>query len=217
MGRPRLHNEQTGTALLDAAERIIDRDGVRSLSVRRLAEEVGTTTRAVYAVFGSKEALIVALGRRAFDWLATAIDAMPETIDPVADLAEAGVRVFRRLVTEHPALFKIGVQNTDVPPALAEGFRAAADSAMVTLHAKVERLRDAGLLDGRSVSDAACEFHALCEGLAALELRGVLRGRGEERIWRDALTALVAGFSARDTASLRAASRRSPRRPSRAL
>lgn len=217
MGRPRLHNEQTGSALLDAAERIIDRDGVRSLSVRRLADEVGTTTRAVYAVFGSKEALIVALGRRAFDWLASAIDAMPETDDPAADLAEAGVRVFRRQVTQHPALFKIGVQNTDVPADLAAGFRAAADSAMVKLHAKVKRVRDAGLLDGRSVSDAACEFHALCEGLAALELRGVLGGRDQERIWRDALTAIVAGFSACDTAPSRASSQGSPRRSRRAL
>jgi hypothetical protein len=48
----------------------------------------------------------------------------------------------------------------------------------------------------RGKGDAATEFHALCEGLAALELRGQLTTGDSEQIWRDALTALVNGFSA---------------------
>ena len=39
------------------------------------------------------------------------------------------------------------------------------------------------------------KFHALCEGLAAIELRGQMTSGEEMRIWRDALTALVAGFA----------------------
>jgi hypothetical protein len=62
----------------------------------------------------------------------------------------------------------------------------------------------AGPLDQRSIGSpglsekfAATEVHALCEGLAALELRGQLAmGDDNEHIWRDALTALVLGFSA---------------------
>src|SRR6266545_5393910 len=111
VGRPREHDEDTGSALLDAAERIVETDGVAGLSVRRVADEAGTSTRAVYTVFGSKEGLIVALGRRTFDWLASAVDELSVRDDPVEDLAEAGVRVFRRLVVNHPALFTIGVQH----------------------------------------------------------------------------------------------------------
>src|SRR6266498_4980937 len=96
VGRPRVHDEETGSALLDAAERIVETDGVAGLSVRRVADEAGTSTRAVYTVSGSKEGLIVALGQRAFAWLASAIDALPVLDDPADDLAEAGVRVFRR-------------------------------------------------------------------------------------------------------------------------
>ena len=44
--------------------------------------------------------------------------------------------------------------------------------------------------------DAVLGFHALCEGLAALELRGLIARGEEERSWRDALTALVRGFAA---------------------
>ena len=58
------------------------------------------------------------------------------------------------------------------------------------------RLEESGLLGARTVRDAACEFHALCEGLAAVELRGLMPAGEEARIWRDALTAFVAGFAA---------------------
>jgi AcrR family transcriptional regulator len=196
VGRPKQHDATTGEALLNAAEAIVERDGLPALSVRRVAEHAGTTTRAVYAVFGSKEGLIVALGRRAFDWLRDTIDQVPATDDPAGDLAESGVRVFRRFVVEHPALFRVGIQHTDVPHELIEQFRADADNALARLHERFERLHACGLLGDRTINEAAYQFHALCEGLAAIELRYVLRTGEEERIWRDALTALIAGFSA---------------------
>jgi AcrR family transcriptional regulator len=195
MGRPREHDEQTAAALLDAAERLVLADGLDGLSVRRLADEVGTTTRAVYSLFGSKDGLLVALGTRAFELLGDAINALATTDDPAADLVEAGIAVFHRFAIEHPTLFRIGVQRTLPSPDLAGQFRAAAHEAFAGLEARMRRLEDVGLLGPRTVSDAACEFHALCEGLAAVELRGMMPAVQEARIWRDALTALVAGFA----------------------
>src|SRR5437016_1282609 len=111
MGRPKEHDERTAAALLDAAERIVDTEGVEALSVRRVAEAGRTTTRAVYSLYGSKEALVDALGARAFELLGAAITELPATRDPAADLVEAGVVVFRRFVVEHPSLFAIGFQR----------------------------------------------------------------------------------------------------------
>ena len=65
------------------------------------------------------------------------------------------------------------------------------------LHRRVARLEPAGRLGDRSVADAATEFHSLCEGLAAMELRGMLRAGEMERIWRNALAALVRGWAVR--------------------
>ena len=195
MGRPREHDERTAVALLEAAERIVHAAGLEGLSVRGLADDVGTTTRAVYSLFGSKDGLLVALGTRAFEMLGAAIGVLATTDDPAADLVEAGVAVFRRFATEHPALFRIGVQRTLPSPDLAREFSAAATEAFAGLEARMTRVKDAGLLGRRTVRDAACEFHALCEGLAAVELRGVMPPGEEARIWRDALTALVAGFT----------------------
>lgn len=195
MGRPRQHDDRTASALLLAAERIVESDGLDALTVRRVASEVGTTTRAVYSVFGSKDALVVALGARGFDMLRERIAAMEPSDDPAADLIEAGVSVFRPFAIDHPVLFQIGVQRSLPQPDLAAAFRDAAQEALEGLRGLVARLDSAGLLGGRSVHDAVCAFHALCEGLAALELRSSLITGNEERVWRDALTSLVRGFA----------------------
>src|SRR5262249_58146470 len=99
------------------------------------------------------------------------VGALPETADPAADLVSAGVDVFRRFALEHPSLFRLGVQWGTLPePGLAAGFRGAAREALETLDQRLRRLDAAGGLGGRSVRDASRAFHALCEGLAAMEL-----------------------------------------------
>jgi AcrR family transcriptional regulator len=195
VGRPREHNQATGDALLEAAELTVQAAGLDGLSVRRLAADVGTTTRAVYSLFGSKDGLLVALGNRAFAMLGAAIAERPATADPVADLVEAGVFVFRCFALGHPTLFRIGVQQTVGPPALPGELAGAAMQAFAGLESRVHRVKAAGLLGSRSAREAACQFHALCEGLAAVELRGQMTPGEEERIWLDALAALVDGFA----------------------
>jgi AcrR family transcriptional regulator len=195
MGRPRLHDARTASALLDQAERIVEAEGLDGLTVRRVAAAAGTTTRAVYTAFGSKDALVIALGARGFDLLREELGAQPETADPAADLVAAGVAVFRRFAVEHPTLFAISIQRALPDPDLFQGYVAAGRDAMAVLHRRVERLDASGVLGRRTVTDAAAEFHALCEGLAAIELRGMFRAGEEERIWRDALGALVRGFA----------------------
>ncbi len=195
MGRPKEHDAKTAAALLDAAELLVSAHGARGLSMRAVADQVGTTTRAIYSLFGSKDGLITALGVRAFDLLATAVDTLPVTEDPAADLVEAGVTGFRGLFIEHPALFTVGIQQHDITPAQLVQIRVAANRAWVTLQRRVERLQQAHRPAHLDVQQAARAFHALCEGLAALELRGFASGDTAERQWRIALTALVNGFA----------------------
>ncbi|HET9732191.1 MAG TPA: TetR/AcrR family transcriptional regulator [Acidimicrobiales bacterium] len=194
MGRPKEHGETTRIALLDAAERLVESGGIESLSIRRVADEVGTTTRAVYSLFGSKRGLVIALGSRAFEWLAAELDSLPITQDPKADLIDAGADVFRRLAVEHPSLFRIGVQQSGIGSDAAVGIVPAAEDALERLETRLERLRAAGGLQGRSLRQAAFEFHALCEGLAALELRCAFAAEESEHAWRSALGTLVSGF-----------------------
>ena len=196
MGRPRVHNEQTAEALLDAAERMIEADGPDALSLRRLAEQTQTTTRAVYSLFGSKDGLVVALARRAFDMLGGGIRALPTSEDPAADLVEAGVVVFRQFAVEHPSLFRLAFQHgggTRSQP--SPDLRATQQAALAGLHQRIARLGPTVRFTDPAVTEATIGFHALCEGLAALELRGLLPTGNEERLWRHGLTALVSGLN----------------------
>src|SRR5262245_54678818 len=199
MGRPREHNEATRAALLEAAERIVAERGPAALSVRAVADTAGTTTRAVYSLFGSKDGLLVeALAHDAFEFLHTEIGELDETDDPAADLIDVGVVVFRRLVREHPALYRIAFQR------IVPGFEAGPElsstrqKAWDQLVARVERLRPSGQLGEKPAAEAAVEFIAMMDGLGSAELRGavlrLLPEGSEEDAWRNALTTVIRGW-----------------------
>jgi AcrR family transcriptional regulator len=194
MGRPREHDERTAAALLAAAERTVEEGGEEALSVRGIAGEVGTTTRAVYSLFGSKDGLIAALGVQAFEFLRAGLEALPLTDDPAADLVETGL-VFRRLAIERPALYSIGIER--ILPNLPQWQPVcdAANAAFDVLVQHVARLDEAGLLGEQAVMEATLQFHALCEGLATLERRGTRGPFDAERVWRAGLGSLIAGFA----------------------
>ena len=63
---------------------------------------------------------------------------------------------------------------------------------LATLIERLERLQAIGGLDSRPLLVAASQFHAICEGLAAAELRGALAHTTDPAdIWADGLAALV--------------------------
>ena len=184
MGRPREHDERTADSLLAAAERIVQEDGADALSVRGVAREARTTTRAVYSLFGAKDGLIAALMAHGFGLLQEGVARLPETSAPDQDLVEAGL-VFRRYAVEHPALFRITFQSNPSPMRTSAPARAAGMAALAVLKLRVVRLQEAGRLDDTDVDTATLSFHAVCEGLAGLELRGNFASHDAERQWRD--------------------------------
>jgi AcrR family transcriptional regulator len=194
MGRPREHDEVTRRALLEAAERIVDRGGPAALSVRAVAEAVGTTTRAVYSLFGSKDGLLEALAIRLFEQLQAALDRIPTTDDPMEDLVTASVEGFRRVALEHPSLYSLVFLRVVPDLELGPAFREIASATFGRLEAGVARIGDTAPFGDHRPIDVARAVHALTEGLASLELRGALASDHAESIWRDAVRAVVRGF-----------------------
>jgi AcrR family transcriptional regulator len=195
VGRPRQHADETREALLDAAERLLTRGGPDALSVRAVADAVGTTTRAVYSVFGSKDRMLAALAQRVFEMLGTAISRLPATDDPARDLVEASVDVFRSMAINNPAAYRITFLRIVPELDLGAGTIAAANDAMNLLRQRFERLDAAGGLNGRTVPEATRQFHALCEGLATIELRNPsLIGDHPEQAWRRSIATLLSGL-----------------------
>jgi AcrR family transcriptional regulator len=195
VGRPKEHDDATRTALLAATERLIDEGGPDAASVRAVAEEVGTSTRAVYSVFGSKQGLLEALATRLFEMLNEAIDAVPVTDDPAGDLVKVGL-VFRETVLEHPSLYRLVFLRVVPDLELGPDFGQVAYEAFGRMQARVERLEPGGSLGGPTLHERALAFHALTEGLASMEVRGQMLDRVDaDRVWWGALTSLVRGFA----------------------
>lgn len=202
MGRPREHDDETRAALLAVAEQLVAADGPDALAVRAVARGARTTTRAVYSVFGSKDGLLAALARQAIQVLDEGLLSVPVTDDPVADIVEVGAGMYRRFVLEHPSLYRLAFQRILPGLELGDEFLAARARTWTKLEARFVRLEQAGMLPARSARAAAVEFNAMCEGLAAAELRGgTMRDDvspdDHERVWRDAFRALLAGLTGR--------------------
>src|SRR5690242_16719250 len=212
VGRPREHNARTAARLLVAAERTVQEKGPDALSVRGVAAEAGTSTRAVYSLFESKAGLIAALAARGFDLLREGVADVPVTSAPDSDLVEAGL-VFRSFATEHPSLFRIAFQTNPSPLSTTPSVRSAANVALDVLKTRIERLDEAGLLGGYGVNEAALHFHAVCEGLAGLELRGTFPSDVAEHVWRQGLAALVRGLAGGDPSQRRSPERVERRQP----
>jgi AcrR family transcriptional regulator len=192
--------------LLDVAEGLLAAHGPGAVTVRGVAEGAGTTTRAVYSVFGGKDGLLAGLAVRGYDLLAGLVGGLPETDDPAADLVAAGVEGFRRFAVERPQLFRLTFEQVrastlaepDVAPAALDSFEAL-------LH-WVRRAREAGLVDERPDVEAAFGFHSLCVGLANGELAAqpppagaafwpMLGQEPRAELWRRALAAFVRGLA----------------------
>lgn len=195
MGRPREHDERTRLALLEAAERVAEQDGPAAVTIRTVADAAGTTTRAVYSLFGSKAGLLDALAARLFELLAEAVDAVPATDDPVADVVTASIDGFRAVAIGHPSLYSLVFLQ--VVPDLPRGphYRDAAGAAFGRLEALMRRVQAAGGLRDVSARQAAQAVHALTEGLATVELRDGMPGHDRaEQHWRVCLNALLRGW-----------------------
>ncbi len=196
MGRPKEHNAATRAALLQAAEQMIATHGMDALSIRGVADAVGTTTRAVYSLFESKAGLLQALAVRLFELLDEAIGTVALTDDPREDLAAAAIDGFRRVAIEHPSLYSLVFLRVVPDLQLGSDFSAIASATFARLEALVARVAedDAGDID---VPQLALAVHALTEGLASVELRQGVANPAAEQLWHDSVIALVDGFPRR--------------------
>ena len=201
MGRPREHDERTRQALLVAAEHLVSEGGVDAVGVRSAAEGAGTSTRAVYSVFGSKQALRQALARRTFDLLAERVDAVPLTDAPGEDLVRAAIYGFRAFALEHPDLFRLFCAASAHRADIGAEAESAASAAYDRLIQRIQRAHSAGILGKHSVTEVTLLWDAMCCGLAIREVSGMIDQQEAEGIWTRGLRALLAGLAEVDAST----------------
>ncbi len=101
------HHGDLRAALLDAAVALIAEGGLPALSLRECARRAGVSHAAPYRHFVDKDALLLAIARQGFEWLADAAEAaMARHKDPVERLDAYGV-AYVRFAADHPVHHRV--------------------------------------------------------------------------------------------------------------
>nr|WP_281372031.1 TetR/AcrR family transcriptional regulator [Modestobacter versicolor] len=159
--------------MVDAAERVLVRDGLGGLTVRAVATEAGVAPMGVYNRFGSKDGLVAAVLTRGFEGLRAAAMAS-EVPDPVDRLLACG-HGYRQFALDHPqhygAMFGAGFASAAPTEELVD--RAAA--AFQVLVDQVGYAMDRAVLRPGDRLETAQVIWSSVHGAVSLELAGMVQ------------------------------------------
>jgi AcrR family transcriptional regulator len=195
--RGEAHGDTLRVALLDAAGELLHADGPQALTTRRLADTVGTSTQAIYTLFGGKEGIVRAMYREGFDRLEQCLADVPSSASPSEYLLGLG-RAYRTAALRSPHYYDVmfGRPVPEFEPRADDVERSLATQAVLT--AGIVRCIDSGLL--RSDADPAeisAFLWAVAHGLVSLELTGHLdlgAANGDSPLYDRYLMASVAAW-----------------------
>lgn len=193
MARPRRYDDDTRLELTRATAALLAEAGPGGVSVRAVADAVGASTSAIYAVFGSKAELVRATFVAGFAGLERHLAAVPVTDDPWHDVLELGL-AYRASALAEPHLYEVMFGRPIAEFVPDPDDLALASSTLDHLRRAIRRVADtSGLPLGLDVEAATVTTWARVHGLASLELTGALCDGGEA-LWRAALTADQQGW-----------------------
>lgn len=173
--------------LLEGAARILDEEGPSALSVRRLANEAGTSTMAVYTHFGAMGGVVDAVATEGFQRLIDHVATVAVSDDPAADLL-AMAAAYRQNALENQHLYSVMFGAVSVRGRGGHGpDLAVAHAAFRQLADAIERAMQAGVLRTGDPSAVAAQFWSALHGYTMLELAGmdqVVDDPEHEVLWR---------------------------------
>jgi AcrR family transcriptional regulator len=116
VNRRQRQHDATVEEIKSVARALMAREGSSSINVRAVAREMGMTASALYRYFPSREAILTALIREAYDAVGETVEqavaAAPQ--DSTATAILAGVHAFRRWALDHPQEYGL-IYGTPVP------------------------------------------------------------------------------------------------------
>src|SRR6478752_9755619 len=179
-------------ALIDAAERVLVRDGPEAVTVRAVAAEAGVAPMGVYNRFGGKDGLVDELLSRGFSGLRDAIAPHGET-DPVQRLAECGRR-YREFALAHPAhyvaMFDDAIHQEATSPAVERLALATFDE----LVGHVQYAMVGGVLAQADPVRVAQQIWSSVHGAVQLEIKGMLQVPDAQQAYTELIATLFRGL-----------------------
>jgi len=195
MPRAKQRTPELRERVLQAAVDMLTTEGVAGVTTRRVAEEAGTSTPAVYELFGDKAGLVREMFFEGFRMLYRRLDELSSGGDPRADMI-AVIAVLRGFAQDNPALARLMFSTAfaEFDPGPSE--RPAGAAVREFIVARVRRCTEAGVVAG-DPADIAHVLLAVAQGLILQETAGWLgtSTASMDRRWDLASAALANGLS----------------------
>ncbi len=159
--------EEKRASILEAAASLLTEEGFHALSLRRIAAQVGTSTQAIYTLFGGKEGLMDALFIEGFRRLGAAIEAVPTEEDPQKHVLRLA-QVYRETALTNRKFYAVTFGRLFPASSNTQQNR---QKAWEPFHVLVEALRKCGVADP---AKSASALWSASHGVVSLELAGML-------------------------------------------
>ncbi|MBA3742411.1 TetR-like C-terminal domain-containing protein [Sporichthya sp.] len=187
---PKPADPEVRSALLEAAALLIATEGSGGLTLRRLTDEVGTSTMAVYTHFGGMQNLRQEIRREGFTRLKVHLDSVQPARDPLADLALLGWAYWDNAL-ENPHLYRVMFMDHHEPADDVIGLDTF-DQLVVA----VARCIETGRFEAAVPFDLAVQLWSSVHGLVTLELAGLLTAPLAAEMLTASWRSLFLGFGA---------------------
>lgn len=167
MPRPKIYDDELRDRLIEAAADVLATKGVDQLALRTLAASQGTSTNAVYSLFGNKGELVAAVCRAALASFAEGQRSTPVTGNLDEDFLALG-RGYRNWALDHPALYAVIFSGRVQVPDEAELY--ATEGPREPLERLVARGIEEGTLVGADFPEMVVSVWAMVHGFVTIEL-----------------------------------------------
>ena len=170
--RKRYHHGDLPNALVRAAIRIIQKDGVDVVSMRALAREAGVSSGAPFRHFPDRPALLSAVAAQAAADLRRSLAvASAECTDALTSFRALTV-AYVRFAVENPALFDLIHDPTTAPPEQGTFLGNQRDERRLQMLELITAGQNAGLIPDADPELVVLTNEALAHGLARMFVDG---------------------------------------------
>jgi len=166
------HHGDLKNALIKAGVRILAKEGVSGLSLRKVAKQAGVSHAAPYSHFADKQALIAAISTEGFKQLYKQIASVREAHQDPSTLLLETARAYIQFAMNEPDRFKLMFSSVIEKEKEYPEFVAASQENFQQLVSVVETCQQAGLLKPGPSDLMAISVWSAVHGMIMLILEG---------------------------------------------
>jgi len=180
--------------LIDAAVRVLEREGLVGLTVRAVAAEAGVAPMGVYNHLEGKDGLMLAVLERAFDGLRDAVTVPPGP--PARDRLRASGQGYRRFALANSVMYEL-MFGGGVSAEIHERLAPHAEPALGALVDLVAQSQQEGLIMAGDPMLLAVQIWSAVHGAVSLELSGSMPEIEQaEAVYHGLVDAVLRGMTA---------------------